>query len=371
MDGAERDVARTLVALLDCSSLPSACIGVYHVHCAPRVTPHTPQVHTVVMGREPGVHMCTCLQLAHKGLPCRHFFAVLMQYPDLHFDVRAAHPRWLAGDAAARPVRQPARRPHQPAPPPAQSEPPPEAAAAAAIRSSTHYTKLNRFTVAVLQGRLVANGGSALATRSKDRLIMACLQLEQPSLFDAGGDGSGADGASAAAAAMAAPVTNGAGGSGADGASAAAAAMVAPATNSDGVSGGDGASAAAPATAAPSPATNGNGDSCANGASAAAAAAAPALAATGDGGSGAAAATAVAAPAPPTTGGDDSTPFELSLALLAIFDINNSSADAACSRAIQVQHIPTPHACALGRMREQHVCYACRSTCSRARLHLH
>ena len=90
LDGAERDVARTLVALLDCSSLPSACIGVYHVHCAPRVTPHTPQVHTVVMGREPGVHMCTCLQLAHKGLPCRHFFAVLMQYPDLHFDVRAA-----------------------------------------------------------------------------------------------------------------------------------------------------------------------------------------------------------------------------------------------------------------------------------------
>jgi hypothetical protein len=52
-------------------------------------------VHTVKVGKQPGVHMCSCLQLAHRGLPCRHFFAVLLYDQSMDFDVSVIHPRWF------------------------------------------------------------------------------------------------------------------------------------------------------------------------------------------------------------------------------------------------------------------------------------
>ena len=52
-------------------------------------------MHSVKVGTQRGVHMCSCLQLAHRGLPCRHYFAVLLYDQSLQFDVSMIHPRWL------------------------------------------------------------------------------------------------------------------------------------------------------------------------------------------------------------------------------------------------------------------------------------
>jgi hypothetical protein len=39
--------------------------------------------------------MCSCLELAHRGLPCRHYFAVLLHDQSIQFDVDVIHPRWF------------------------------------------------------------------------------------------------------------------------------------------------------------------------------------------------------------------------------------------------------------------------------------
>ena len=54
-----------------------------------------PAMHLVKIGKQPGVHMCSCLQLANRGLPYRHYFAVLLHDLSVQFDVRVMHPRWF------------------------------------------------------------------------------------------------------------------------------------------------------------------------------------------------------------------------------------------------------------------------------------
>ena len=54
------------------------------------------------IGKQPGVHMCSCLQLAHRGLLCRHYFAVLLHDLSVQLDVlsslvRTKHCSELAG----------------------------------------------------------------------------------------------------------------------------------------------------------------------------------------------------------------------------------------------------------------------------------
>ena len=50
--------------------------------------------------------MCSCLQLAHRGLPCRHYFAVLLYDQSLQFDVAVIHPRWFTQSTARGLARQ-------------------------------------------------------------------------------------------------------------------------------------------------------------------------------------------------------------------------------------------------------------------------
>ena len=91
-EGPDRDLLR----LGDCSTLQSCGDArVFHVHYHTAYAAGQPAVHSVKVGTQPGVHMCSCLQLAHRGLPCRHYFAVLLYDQSLQFDVAVIHPRWF------------------------------------------------------------------------------------------------------------------------------------------------------------------------------------------------------------------------------------------------------------------------------------
>ena len=72
-----------------------ASARVFRVHLHSAYASGTPSVHLVKIGKRAGVHMCDCLELAHRGLPCRHYFAVLLHNQSIQFDVDAIHPRWL------------------------------------------------------------------------------------------------------------------------------------------------------------------------------------------------------------------------------------------------------------------------------------
>eukprot|EP00611_Tribonema_gayanum_P029104 TRINITY_DN768_c0_g2_i13.p1 TRINITY_DN768_c0_g2~~TRINITY_DN768_c0_g2_i13.p1 ORF type:complete len:121 (+),score=11.34 TRINITY_DN768_c0_g2_i13:1331-1693(+) len=61
--------------------------------CFEHATPDDAQ-HIVRIGKRPGAHLCTCLQLAHTGLPCRHYLAVVFNVKDIEFDLNV-HLRWL------------------------------------------------------------------------------------------------------------------------------------------------------------------------------------------------------------------------------------------------------------------------------------
>jgi hypothetical protein len=342
-----------------------------------------PQLHTVLVGEEQGAHMCTCLQLAHKGLPCRHYFAVLLHYPELHFAVQAAHPRWLSGDVV-RP-QQPPRTMQRQALGAATCTTAAEAAAAAAavsaaaaanhITGSSQYAQLHRLTIDVLSTRILSKHGDPKGLgRRKHEYVIACLHLEHPSLFDHGGSGGGG----AAAAPLASSGSDGGnGGGGSATLEAATAAPGAPtATAAPGaptaapLAGGGGAAATAArgaATAAPLASSGGAAAMAAPTAidgeddmplsqlarmrHAAATRAATAGGAGvdgggggGGGGSGGGSNGDTAAAAAHGGGGEEEAPrtsahtaFELSLMLLVAFDINNSSADAACLHAIQAR----------------------------------
>jgi len=91
-EGADRDLLR----LGDCSTLQSSeDARVFQVHYHTAYASGQPAVHAVKIGTQPGVHTCSCLQLAHRGLPCRHYFAVLLHDQSLQFDVAVIHPRWF------------------------------------------------------------------------------------------------------------------------------------------------------------------------------------------------------------------------------------------------------------------------------------
>ena len=92
---------RDLLRLGDCSTLQEpGDARVFQVHYHTAYAAGQPAVHSVNVGTQRGVHMCSCLQLAHRGLPCRHYFAVLLHDQSLQFDVAVIHPRWLIHSTA-------------------------------------------------------------------------------------------------------------------------------------------------------------------------------------------------------------------------------------------------------------------------------
>lgn len=70
----------------------------FRVHYHPAMSRGIPQEHTVWVGKEPGVHICSCLALPHTGRPCPHFYAALMNFRDIGFHISVVHPRWLIKD---------------------------------------------------------------------------------------------------------------------------------------------------------------------------------------------------------------------------------------------------------------------------------
>ena len=87
---------RDLLRLGNCSTQQEpGDARVFQVHYHTAYAAGQPAVHTVKIGTQQGVHMCSCLQLAHRGLPCRHYFAVLLHVQSLQFDVAVVHPRWF------------------------------------------------------------------------------------------------------------------------------------------------------------------------------------------------------------------------------------------------------------------------------------
>ena len=90
-EGVDRDLVRTD----SLSDAQDETTRVFSVHCHTAYASGTPTQHLVRVGLQAGVHMCSCLELAHRGLPCRHYFAVLLHDQSLQFDVDIIHPRWL------------------------------------------------------------------------------------------------------------------------------------------------------------------------------------------------------------------------------------------------------------------------------------
>jgi len=85
-EGPDRDLLRLSI----CSVLQSpGDASVFRVHHHTAYAAGQPAVHSVKVGKQRGVHMCSCLQLAHRGMPCRHYFAVLLYNQSLQLDVTA------------------------------------------------------------------------------------------------------------------------------------------------------------------------------------------------------------------------------------------------------------------------------------------
>ena len=98
---------RDLLRLSNCSTLQEpGDARVFQVHYHTAYASGQPAVHVVKVGTQPGVHMCSCLQLAHRGLPCRHYFAVLLYDQSVQFDVSVIHPRWFTQGTARSLARQ-------------------------------------------------------------------------------------------------------------------------------------------------------------------------------------------------------------------------------------------------------------------------
>ena len=98
-EGPARDLAR-LGSRSNLLRHGDASARVFRVHLHSAYASGTPTVHLVKIGKRAGVHMCDCLELAHRGLPCRHYFAVLLHDQSIQFDVDAIHPRWLVQSTA-------------------------------------------------------------------------------------------------------------------------------------------------------------------------------------------------------------------------------------------------------------------------------
>jgi hypothetical protein len=113
--------------------------------------------------------MCSCLQLPQRGLPCRHYFAVLLNHPDILFGIDVVHPRWLTAEVKQ---RAPGTTPLAAA-----------AAAAATLAPDVSVHPLFRLTVAALKAQLVEKGGEVRGLKHKTdfvHAILACKRAAAP-----------------------------------------------------------------------------------------------------------------------------------------------------------------------------------------------
>ena len=116
-EGPDRDLTR-LGNRSDLLHPGDTSARVYHVHLHAAYAPGAPTLHLVKIGKQAGVHMCDCLELAHRGLPCRHYFAVLLHDQSIRFDLDVIHPRWFIRSSAlsSLPVRSDPSPPELPSP---------------------------------------------------------------------------------------------------------------------------------------------------------------------------------------------------------------------------------------------------------------
>ena len=158
-EGPDRDLLR----LGSCSTLQSCGDArVFNVHCHTAYASGQPAVHTVKIGTQPGVHMCSCLHLAHRGLPCRHYFSVLLYDQSMEFDVSVIHPRWFTHST----VRSLAR--------PTSAEMSSQPVDAERLRAVQYMT------METIKDKIEQLSGSVRGLKSKGEYVERLLALETP-----------------------------------------------------------------------------------------------------------------------------------------------------------------------------------------------
>jgi hypothetical protein len=158
-EGPDRDLLR----LGNCSILQSpGDARVFRVHCHTAYAPRQPAVHTVKVAKQPGVHICSCLQLAHRGLPCRHYFAVLLYDQNMEFDVSVIQPRWFTQSTArSLTLATPAETSSQPV-------------------DAERLRAVQYMTMEVIKGNIEQLSGSVRGLKSKGEYVERLLALEAP-----------------------------------------------------------------------------------------------------------------------------------------------------------------------------------------------
>ena len=155
-EGADRDLLR----LRNSSVLQSpGDARAFRVHYHTAYAAGQPAVHSVKVGKQPGVHMCSCLQLAHRGLPCRHYFAVLLDDQSLQIDVGVIHPRWVTHRLAVRTGQTPAETRSQPV-------------------DAERLRAVQYLTMQVIKDKIEQLSGSVRGLKSKDEYVDRLLDLE-------------------------------------------------------------------------------------------------------------------------------------------------------------------------------------------------
>ena len=159
-EGPDRDLLR----LGNCSTQQSCGDArVFHVHYHSAYASRQPAVHSVKVGKQRGVHMCSCLQLAHRGLPCRHYFAVLLYDQSLQFDVSVIHPRWFAPHSIVRSVVSPTAEETCNTPVPVDTE---------------RLRAVQYMTMDVIKDKIEQLAGDVRGLKSKAEYVKRLLDLE-------------------------------------------------------------------------------------------------------------------------------------------------------------------------------------------------
>jgi len=154
---------RDLLRLGNCSTQQEpGDARVFQVHYHTAYAAGQPAVHSVKVGTQPGVHMCSCLQLAHRGLPCRHYFAVLLHDQSLQFDVAVIHPRWFTQSTVRSLVR----------PTPVEICSPPAPVDAERLRAVQYMT------MEVIKDKIEQLAGNVRGLKSKAEYVQRLLDLE-------------------------------------------------------------------------------------------------------------------------------------------------------------------------------------------------
>ena len=158
-EGPDRDLLR----FGNCSTLQSlGDARVYHVHYHTAYAAGQPAVHVVKVDTQRGVHMCSCLQLAHRGLPCRHWFAVLLHDQSLQFDVAVIHPRWFTQSSSRGLTRQTSAETCSP-PVPVDTE---------------RLRAVQYMTMEMIKGKIEQLAGDVRGLKSKAEYVERLLDLE-------------------------------------------------------------------------------------------------------------------------------------------------------------------------------------------------